>query len=62
MKATALRSFLSARRPLMMRKAIGDIFSGTAKGDSPFTLFAGTFKYVLEPQFVDISVNIDGKK
>lgn len=46
----------------MMRKAIGDIFSGTAKGDSPFTLFAGTFKYVLEPQFVDISVNIDGKK
>jgi hypothetical protein len=37
-------------------------FSGKANGDGPFALFAGTFKYVLEPQFADISVKIDGKK
>jgi hypothetical protein len=39
-----------------------NIVSGQAKGDGPFTLFAGTFKYFLEPQFVDIKVNINGKK
>ncbi len=44
------------------RDAIIRIFSGQSKGDGPFVLFAGTFKYVLEPQFVDIVTKIDGKK
>jgi hypothetical protein len=44
------------------RQAIINIVSGQAKGDGPFALFAGTFKYFLEPQFVDINANIDGKK
>ena len=44
------------------RKAIIDIFSGTAKGDGPFAIFAPTFKYVLEPQFVDINAKVDGKR
>lgn len=44
------------------RHAIINIVSGQAKGDGPFALFAGTFKYFLEPQIVDIKVNIDGKK
>lgn len=44
------------------REAIISIFSGQAKGDGPFALFAPTFKYFLEPQFVDINVKIDGKK
>lgn len=44
------------------RDAIISIFSGQARGDGPFALFAGTFKYLLEPQFVDIVTIIDGKK
>jgi hypothetical protein len=28
----------------------------------PFALFAGTFKYFLEPQFVDIKINLNEKK
>lgn len=44
------------------RDAIIRIFSGQSKGDGPFALFAGTFKYLLEPQFVDIVARIDGKK
>lgn len=44
------------------RHALVDKFSGKAKGEGPFALFAGTFKYILEPQFVDLNVKIDGKK
>ena len=44
------------------RDAIVTIFSGKAKGEGQFQIFAGTYKYVLEPQFVDINVKIDGKK
>jgi hypothetical protein len=44
------------------RQALISIVSGQAKGDGLFALFAGTFKYFLEPQFVDININIDGKK
>jgi hypothetical protein len=28
----------------------------------PFVLFAGTYKYFLEPQIVDIKVDLNGKK
>ena len=44
------------------RKACINISSGQAKGESPFALFAGTIKYSLDPQFVDINININGKK
>ena len=37
------------------RQALISIVSGQAKGDGPFALFAGTFKYFLEPQFVGIN-------
>jgi hypothetical protein len=36
--------------------------SGKAKGEGPFAVFAGTYRYVLDPQFVDINVKIDGRK
>ncbi len=45
-----------------IRSALVDIFSGKAKGEGPFALFAGTIKYFLEPQFVDINIKIDGKR
>ena len=54
--------FISKKATQQQRKAIIDIFSGTAKGDGPFAIFAPTFKYVLEPQFVDINAKVDGKR
>jgi hypothetical protein len=54
--------FVSNRANEQQRSAILPIFSGQAKGDGPFAIFAPTFKYVLDPQFVDISVRIDGKR
>ncbi len=38
------------------------IFDGQAKGNGYFALFAGTEKYHLPPQFVDIKAHVDGKK
>ena len=57
-----MQLFITKKANEQQRKALVNILSGQAKGDGPFVLFAGTFKYILEPQFVDINVNIDGKK
>ena len=54
--------FISKQATPDQREAVVKIFSGQAKGNGPFALFAGTLKYVLEPQFVDIKKKIDGKK
>jgi hypothetical protein len=54
--------FISKNTSIEQRNAIISIFSGQAKGEGPFTLFAGTFKFFLEPQYVDIQTKIDGKK
>jgi hypothetical protein len=57
-----MQLFITKKANEQQRKALVNILSGQANGDGPFVLFAGTFKYILEPQFVDINVNIDGKK
>jgi hypothetical protein len=44
------------------KNAIVDIFSGRAQGNGYFALFAPMVKYQLDPQFVDIQMNIDGRK
>jgi hypothetical protein len=44
------------------RKSLIQIVSGRAKEDGPFALFEGTFSRFLEPQFVDINSEIEGKK
>jgi hypothetical protein len=54
--------FITNKASNEQRQALINIVSGQAKGDGPFVLFAGTFKYFLEPQFVDIKVNLNGKK
>jgi hypothetical protein len=54
--------YISKHAAETQRDAVIDIFSGKSKGNAPFALFAPTFKYVLEPQYVDISKTIDGKK
>jgi hypothetical protein len=57
-----LQMYISKHATEPQRNAVIDIFSGKAKGDAPFALFAPTFKYVLEPQYVDINKTINGKK
>jgi hypothetical protein len=54
--------FISKHTTQAQRDAIVRIFSGQAKGSGPFALFAGTFRHFLEPQFVDIEKNMNGKK
>jgi hypothetical protein len=54
--------FVSKNTTSEQRNAIVSIFSGQAKGDGAFAVFAPTFKYVLEPQFVDVKVKIDGRR
>lgn len=54
--------FISKQTTQDQRDAVIKIFAGQAKGNGPFAIFAGTLKYVLEPQFVDIKKKINGKK
>ena len=54
--------FITNKANQEQRNAIISIFSGKAKGNGPFVIFASTTKYLLDPQFVDIDIKIDGKK
>lgn len=56
-----MQLFITQNANEQQRKSLVHILSGKANGDGPFQLFAGTFKYLLEPQFVDITVKINGK-
>jgi hypothetical protein len=53
--------FISKYTNEQQRQAILSIFSGQAKGEAPFAILASTIKYLLEPEFADIHVNINGK-
>ncbi len=54
--------FITNKANEEQRQALINIVSGQAKGDAPFAILSGTFKYFLEPQFVDINVNLNRKK
>ncbi|MGH9984925.1 MAG: DUF1326 domain-containing protein, partial [Nitrososphaeraceae archaeon] len=54
--------FITKNADEKQREALISIFSGQAKGNGPFALFASTYKYVLDPQFVDINARIDGRR
>ena len=63
MKGTELFSwYISKHATEDQRNAVINIFSGKAKGEGPFALFAPTYKFILEPQYVDINRTINGKK
>jgi hypothetical protein len=57
-----MQLFITKKANEDQRKASISIFSGKANGEGPFALFAGTIKYLLEPQFINIDAKIDGKK
>jgi hypothetical protein len=54
--------FISKQATQAQRDAVVKIFAGQAKGGGPFALFAGTIKFMLDPQFVDIKKKLNGKK
>jgi hypothetical protein len=56
------KSYISKHATEDQRNAVINIFSGKAKGEGPFAIFAPTYKYILEPQYVDIKKTINGKK
>ena len=57
-----LQLFITKDSDQDQRDALVNIFTGKAKGDGPFALFATTFKYILDSQFVEINAKIDGTK
>lgn len=57
-----MQLFITKKATNEQRDALVNIFSGEAKGEGYFAIFRPTFKYILQPQFVDIIANIDGKK
>jgi hypothetical protein len=57
-----MQLFITKNSNESQKQAIVNIFTGNAKGDGPFAIFAGTFKYILDPQYVDINAKIDGRK
>jgi hypothetical protein len=57
-----LQLYISKHATDSQRNAVVNIFLGKAKGEGQFALFAPTYKYILEPQYVDINKTINGKK
>jgi hypothetical protein len=57
-----MQLFITIEASEEQRKALVSIFSGEAKGEGPFALFASTMKYILDPQFVEVKSKLDGKK
>jgi hypothetical protein len=57
-----MQLFITKNSNESQRQAMVNIFTGNAKGDGPFAIFAGTLKYILDPQFVDINAKVDGRK
>jgi hypothetical protein len=57
-----IQLFITKNADEEQRQALIRIITGQAKGDGPFALFAPTYKYILDPQFVDIRAKVDGRK
>ena len=57
-----IQLYVDERANAKQRETILQIFSGHAGGGGPFAIFAPTFKYVLDPQFVKIEKKVDGRK
>ena len=57
-----LQLFITKNSDQNQRSAIVNIFTGKAKGNCPFALFATTFNYILDSQFVEINAKMDGTR
>jgi hypothetical protein len=54
--------YISERASPAQREAIGEIAYGRAGGSGAFSVFAPTFRYMLDPQLVPIEMKVDGKR
>lgn len=57
-----LQLFITKNSEQQQRNALVNIFTGNAKGNGLFALFATTLKYVLDPQFVEINAKVNGTR
>ena len=57
-----MRLYLSERARPEQRDALVSIFSGRAKGNGPFELFAGTMARIEEPVAAPIEFHVDGRR
>jgi len=57
-----VRIFITDRALPEQRRALADIAYGRAGGSGCFKIFAATFRYVLDPQFVPIEMRVDGAR
>ena len=57
-----LRVYISDRASDSQRTAIADIAYGRSSGTGSFSIFAGTMKYKLDPEFVPLVMKVDGKR
>jgi hypothetical protein len=60
--SATLQLFITKNSNQKQREALMNIFTGKAKGDGPFALFAMTLKYILDSQFVEINPKINGTR
>lgn len=57
-----LQLFITKKSDQGQRNALVTIFTGEARGDGPFALFATTLKYILDSQFVEIKAKLNGTR
>jgi hypothetical protein len=57
-----LQLFITKKSDQGQRNALVTIFTGKARGDGPFALFATTLKYILDSQFVEIKAKLNGTR
>jgi hypothetical protein len=51
-----MQLFIAKKSNKNQRQAIVNRFTGTARGEGPFAIFANTLKYILDPQYVDMLI------
>lgn len=57
-----VRYYMTERATSEQRTALIEIAYGRAGGSGPFVVFAGTWRFILGPEFVPIQMNVDGKR
>jgi hypothetical protein len=57
-----MRAYIDQRASAEQRDAIAEIVYGRAGGNGEFKIFAATFSYQLEPEFVPIEMKVNGSR
>ena len=57
-----VRAYIDERASPDQRLALTEITYGRARGSGCFSIFIGTMRHILDPQFVPVSIHVDGKR